>query len=960
MRGYGSFGQGMETLLGGDAQATPVFNVKTSTQPHATRFEADTTSMTDHLGDGLPQTYDYSDSRDAKYGMVLADPDARIALRMGDGYPLLISKGIGGDSATDGVVVLFAFCAYSLTDEDDRAYFDAALGNMLSMSAMWTTWDHPDVLLIEAGLTVNQKQAERFRPQEAALTGAGVTRFDVLNVVFKGGFAKTGDLSQYETVVAFIDTSELNGQDANTLGAYATGGGRLVLIGDSCQSSFAENLGGAGLVGADCMYSTQGSLTWSQWGDASNPLLDGLPTSVQFHSSGSSTPPEGQYCSRVYCPYAQVAARSGGGFPVLLSRAVGGSAGGVFVWYLMRWGNYEDDIAWGTTLLKNAVALTPAQCEWDAADVLVYEPMAWGYGKSPSQFAPVEAALTAAGVRYDVLPALDFSISRRPLSEYSAVVVAMNGGEITTVGPLADAVTAGTRVVSIGWSDYAKWKRSVCDMLLDCVDWLQYAEYGKSGNDWNTASGAGALVADLPASYNFKSLGSSGPSESKDSTASSYVIVPKKDAPGVTVGATNGYKDVAVYLQRGELVFISNPILSSVYPDGRQDFYNKLIRNALGTSGGSSGASSEAVRVRGVVRDAVSGEPLAGVRVTLTPYGGATLPDAVTDKDGRYDFGELQPGAYSVHVSDAAGKHFSAAQNIEVRAGAGGEQAAPIDVALSPNDLNADDLRFVLSWGAQPADLDAHLEFYENGDTSGEAACDVYYGNTACSASGGAYTATLDADARSGFGPETVTVRAQSGLTGTFQFFAYNYANDQPLYSSAARLDVYGSSGLLDSFEVPAAYASPPETCGPRTWKPVQAVFANGSLVRLEDRWRDFEANGGSSRRRLAAASRRALAQVGSEEDFDVGASCLLPFAMPNKGALSPPPPVGGGGGQTGGIVGGVISTLAGVGVMVGVVVHNVRRRRSAARSSDALWKADKTGAASSVRNPLGTAGGAL
>ena len=94
----------------------------------------------------------------------------------------------------------------------------------------------------------------------------------------------------------------------------------------------------------------------------------------------------------------------------------------------MRWGNYEDDIAWGTTLLKNAVALTPAQCEWDAADVLVYEPMAWGYGKSPSQFAPVEAALTAAGVRYDVLPALDFSISRRPLSEYSAVVIAMNGG----------------------------------------------------------------------------------------------------------------------------------------------------------------------------------------------------------------------------------------------------------------------------------------------------------------------------------------------------------------------------------------------------------------------------------------------------------------------------------------------------------------------------------------------------
>jgi len=51
--------------------------------------------------------------------------------------------------------------------------------------------------------------------------------------------------------------------------------------------------------------------------------------------------------------------------------------------------------------------------------------------------------------------------------------------------------------------------------------------------------------------------------------------------------------------------------------------------------------------IRGMVRDAQSGEPLARVRVLLlaTPY------QAITDAEGRFDLSGVPPGGYILQVS---------------------------------------------------------------------------------------------------------------------------------------------------------------------------------------------------------------------------------------------------------------------------------------------------------------------
>ena len=62
--------------------------------------------------------------------------------------------------------------------------------------------------------------------------------------------------------------------------------------------------------------------------------------------------------------------------------------------------------------------------------------------------------------------------------------------------------------------------------------------------------------------------------------------------------------------------------------------------------------------------------------------------------------------------------------------------------------------------------------------------------------------ACLDVDVTDGFGPETITITQM--LAGNYRYTVNNYSGESPLDQSGARVDVYISNSLAQSFSVPA------------------------------------------------------------------------------------------------------------------------------------------------------------
>ncbi|HEX6832759.1 MAG TPA: tetratricopeptide repeat protein [Rudaea sp.] len=116
--------------------------------------------------------------------------------------------------------------------------------------------------------------------------------------------------------------------------------------------------------------------------------------------------------------------------------------------------------------------------------------------------------------------------------------------------------------------------------------------------------------------------------------------------------------------------------------------------------------------------------------------------------------------------------------------------------AISPVMTNLDGLRIVLSWGANPADLDSHVVYPRN---------NIYWHNRQ-----GA-DANLDIDHTDGYGPETITLeRKHAGET--YVYAVHDYTNrtvpalDQ-LAQSQAKVFVYVGQSLVRTYYVPQGQA---------------------------------------------------------------------------------------------------------------------------------------------------------
>jgi hypothetical protein len=188
--------------------------------------------------------------------------------------------------------------------------------------------------------------------------------------------------------------------------------------------------------------------------------------------------------------------------------------------------------------------------------------------------------------------------------------------------------------------------------------------------------------------------------------------------------------------------------------------------------------------VSGQVTSAVTGQGIGGASVCLA----SGSPCTTADGAGNYTLSGVSTGSQTLRAS--ADGYFPLDQTVNVVV----NQASQLNFVLSPT-LAQGAMRIVLTWGANPRDLDSHLwlpsshPYHISWGHKGNCSVDPY--------------ACLDIDDQYSFGPETITINQR--FEGTYRYAVYKYAGDGPITASGAHVQVYDSTGLIADYWVPTS-----------------------------------------------------------------------------------------------------------------------------------------------------------
>ena len=172
-------------------------------------------------------------------------------------------------------------------------------------------------------------------------------------------------------------------------------------------------------------------------------------------------------------------------------------------------------------------------------------------------------------------------------------------------------------------------------------------------------------------------------------------------------------------------------------------------------------------RAEGVVKDALNGDLVEGALLELYPGAdaaktGGPVASAVSRANGAYSV-SLPCGTYTAYVSKDGYKTGTV-----IIHSVGEKTSGNQDCAITPN-LPQGQVRIVLTWGANPSDLDSHL-------VNRTQHIHIYYPeNSKKAIVNGREVANLDLDDTSSYGPETTTILQQ--LTGKYTFYVHDYSN---------------------------------------------------------------------------------------------------------------------------------------------------------------------------------------
>ena len=199
--------------------------------------------------------------------------------------------------------------------------------------------------------------------------------------------------------------------------------------------------------------------------------------------------------------------------------------------------------------------------------------------------------------------------------------------------------------------------------------------------------------------------------------------------------------------------------------------------------------------ISGTVRNARTGQGIAGARVALFDNRQFfEIGSTGTNASGVFTFSGLSAGTYRL-TGQATG--FDEATRVGVAVGNNSVTTGQ-DIVLSPTGVN--EIRIVLTWGGAPSDLDSHL----TGPNADASRFHVYFSSRGTTTA--APFAGLDLDDTNAFGPETITITQFN--SGNYRYSVHDYSNrssasSTALGSSGAKVEVYISTGLVQTFFVP-------------------------------------------------------------------------------------------------------------------------------------------------------------
>ena len=192
-------------------------------------------------------------------------------------------------------------------------------------------------------------------------------------------------------------------------------------------------------------------------------------------------------------------------------------------------------------------------------------------------------------------------------------------------------------------------------------------------------------------------------------------------------------------------------------------------------------AESQKVVATGKIIDATTGSSVSGVTMKFRSgknNKNGEVAATAENVNGEYSV-ELDAGDYTVEIT-ADGYNKEYFELYVSDNGADNDQT----ISLSPT-LAANEIRFVLEWGATPVDVDSHLEGVCR--TGGSTRVDVNWTHEKAT-SGGKTIAELDLDDRNGYGPETITLY---DTNGSYEYKVHRYSQDGDLASSGATVKIY-------------------------------------------------------------------------------------------------------------------------------------------------------------------------
>ncbi|MCB9016582.1 MAG: carboxypeptidase regulatory-like domain-containing protein [Lentimicrobiaceae bacterium] len=223
--------------------------------------------------------------------------------------------------------------------------------------------------------------------------------------------------------------------------------------------------------------------------------------------------------------------------------------------------------------------------------------------------------------------------------------------------------------------------------------------------------------------------------------------------------------------------------------------------------------TSQTNSLTGLVTDAFDGSPIEGALVSIA---GLT---ATTDENGNYTISNIPAGTLNAdfnsnvtqgeaplgvnffdlstegsHTVSCSKEGYITYVNNQVVIEPG--QTLNLNISLSQT-LMEGSMRFVLNWGAEPTDLDSHL----NTPAIEGQAYHIFYSSQGSATS--APYAALDHDVTSGYGPETMTIYQM--FNGTYQYYIHNYSESPAITISQAVLQIYNQNGLIQTLQVPTS-----------------------------------------------------------------------------------------------------------------------------------------------------------